>query len=94
MRDSTVTIGGHRWRIKFVAASRLPKDEDGEICDGWCVWDKKQILVCKGMDLADTMETILHEVAHASNPLLYEAEGYVTALARSQREALERTRVI
>lgn len=93
MRDCTVSIAGRRWRIKFLPPSRMATDEHGRPLDGRCDWESKTITICK-QDQNVMIETLLHELKHPSCPILYEAEEFVTAQARLEREALERTRLI
>jgi len=71
----------------------MATDEHDRPLDGRCDWESKTITICKQEPDA-MIEALLHELKHASCPILYEAEEFVTAQARVEREALQRTRLI
>lgn len=94
MRDTTETISGRRWRIRFVPQSKMPKDEHGRPLDGRCDWESGTIQINKAQSHRDLICTLLHEIKHASCPMLYEAESFVTALSETETRILVRTRMI
>ena len=81
-RSFTLMIGGKRWRVSFVDPSELPTDEHMGICD----IQTKTIRVALGMTEEETLETLLHEVAHASVWDL--DEEAIVRLANAQRRAM------
>jgi hypothetical protein len=60
----TVYIGGQRWKVQW--------DQRLKDCYGICDYDTKTIRLRAGMDVADLVDTILHEMIHARWPDLNE----------------------
>lgn len=60
----TVYIGGQRWKVQW--------DQRLKDCYGICDYDTRTIRLRAGMDLADLVDTILHEMIHARWPDLNE----------------------
>ena len=63
-RRKTVYIGGQRWKIAW--DQKLPG------CYGICDYATKTIKLRGNMDVADLVDTILHEMIHARWPDLSE----------------------
>lgn len=72
MQDTTVTLGGEEWEIRFVRRRDLPKRWLGS-----CDREKRLIMVRKDVCLRTMLDTLIHEMRHAQHPVLFEAEGYV-----------------
>lgn len=60
----TVYIGGERWKVQWDCRLRE--------CYGVCDYDTRTIKLRAGMDVADLVDTILHEMIHARWPDLSE----------------------
>lgn len=60
----TVYIGGQRWKVQW--------DQRLKDCYGICDYETRTIRLRAGMDLADLVDTILHEMIHARWPDLNE----------------------
>lgn len=78
-REGFVRIGSAWWRIVF----EEPKDPDA---DGECHEDIHTILVRPGMAAERTVDTLLHEIAHAALPYLH--EGPIEELGAAQQRGL------
>lgn len=63
-RRRTVYIGGQRWKVAW--------DCKLKGCYGICDYATKTIKLRAGMDVADLVDTILHEMIHARWPDLDE----------------------
>lgn len=60
----TVYIGGQRWKVQW--------DQRLKDCYGICDYATRTIRLRAGMDQADLVDTILHEMIHARWPDLNE----------------------
>lgn len=78
-----VLINGRYWTLRFVPASRLRKKDgcyDGDT-DHPSV-KRKTIRVAKGLEPADELETLIHEMLHASDGLLHHSEDWVSTVSK------------
>lgn len=76
-RDRRVKLSTGWWDVHFINR-RHPKAKGTW---GRCEWDTKSIYVRYDLSRRMVIDTLLHEIAHASNEILYEAESFVTDLA-------------
>lgn len=67
----TVTIGGKRWKVKWVDDLRDPDDPSVELW-GLCDYDTHTLTINNKQDLEEKADTIIHEMIHAIFPFLNE----------------------
>lgn len=69
-------ISGEVWTVRFLPRSKLPKDT-------WGRCDRHRKVIEVQLNLCDktTLDVLIHECLHASNPILFESEEFVTDLA-------------
>lgn len=82
--DFDCTIGGRDWRVHFVTR-RVLKDRCGD-----CHWGQSLIRVRYDQPEALVLDTLIHELLHASSEVLYHAEGWVDPIATEFATALGR----
>ena len=75
LKDCEVVLGGEKWQIKFVRRRNLPK---GWQDYGHCDWTNRTIYVRKDRCKRAVIDTLIHEMRHAQNPILFEAEEFIT----------------
>jgi succinate dehydrogenase flavin-adding protein (antitoxin of CptAB toxin-antitoxin module) len=63
-RRRTVYIGNQRWKVEWDCRLRG--------LDGLCDYERKTIKLRRGMNVADLVDTIVHELIHARWPDLHE----------------------
>jgi hypothetical protein len=70
-RGRSLKVRGSRWKIRWV----------NNLADnfGICDYEKKEIRIEKGQQLATELDTVVHEILHAALPDLSEASVYDTA---------------
>ena len=83
-QDFDATIGGQEWRIVFVTKRKLPK------ALGMCHWEKRLIEVRYDQDPQDFLDTLIHEMLHATDLILYAAEPFVDRTGTEMASALIR----
>ena len=74
--DRQIKLSTGTWWVRFVRRKDL-----GKKLYGLCDWNTKTIFVRFDLARLTVIDTLLHEIAHASNEILYEAESFVTDLA-------------
>jgi hypothetical protein len=75
--DRQIVLSTGRWNIFFVRRGH-PKVSG---LYGCCYWDRKQIYIRYDLSRKTVADTLMHEILHASNEMLYEAESFVTEIA-------------
>lgn len=75
--DRRITLSTGEWDIKFVRRGhpKVPR------AFGYCYWDEKAIYIRYDVSPKTLIDTVLHELFHASNEILFEAEQFVTEFA-------------
>lgn len=76
-RDRTIELSTGKWEIKFIRRGH-PKAKGAY---GLCDWNTKTIWIRYDVSRLRVIDTLLHEIIHASNEILYEAESLVSDLA-------------
>ena len=71
------------WTIEFVNKKHMPKETWGT-----CDRTSKQIKVRYDLCEETVLDTLLHELLHSNNELLFEAEEFVTDLATALAKSL------
>lgn len=59
-----IPIWGESWKI---VERKVVKAEDGTVCAGLCDFTKKEIRLARDQGDADTLDTLIHELLHASS---------------------------
>lgn len=79
----TRDMNGKVWTVNFTTRQTMPKKTYGT-CDRVA----RVIKVRKDLSDITVLDTLLHELLHANNEILFEAEEFVTALATSLAKSL------
>ena len=82
-KEVKIQIAGNEWTIKFTSAASMPRKTWGD-----CDWKLKEIRVRDDLGAENFLDTIVHEVIHAQDERLFEAEDHVTARATEIAKAL------
>lgn len=70
------SLNGKKWKIRFVKSKEMPRSF-GE-CDDPSV-KKPEIWINRNLDDVDKLDTIIHEMLHATHPELSEESVYDTS---------------
>jgi hypothetical protein len=88
MESVTTILNGTKWQINLLTyrqwkSNKLPKKTWG-VCDR----DTKEIFVRRDLSKQAFLDTLLHELIHAENEILFEAEETVTRMGTDISKAL------
>lgn len=90
MRDTTLTLGGDEWQIKFVTKQHMPWKKTWGLCDR----DKKIIFVRRDLSTKNVLDTLLHEMRHAQHPIMFEAESFINSTSTELADGLLKTGLV
>jgi hypothetical protein len=81
------SIGGQEWNIRFVRKTHSALQ--GNL--GICYWDTREIYVRYDMAKSTIRMVLIHELLHATCPMLYCAEEWVDQTASEIAASLQRS---
>jgi hypothetical protein len=81
-------IAGKTWTIYLLTRRQWQREKLPKDTWGWCNRFKRTIHVRRDLSKERVLDTLCHEIIHAENELLFEAEEVVTRMGTDIAKAL------
>ncbi len=88
METIKTQINGNQWTIYLLTRRQWKREQLPEETWGWCDRFAKTIHVRRDLSKETVLDTLVHELIHAENELLFEAEEVVTRMGTDIAKAL------